>query len=224
MNTKIHIIFVAGGSGTRMGMNTPKQFLELKGKTVLQRSIESFEEAIPKMKAITVVPPEYLKSWKDYSISKSMTCPQILVPGGLSRFFSVRNALSFVPDEGIVAVHDGVRPFVSANLIRSMVEIMQGGCEALIPVMPITDTLRSIDPSVVSPDRSKLVAVQTPQFFQASVLKKAYTQAYDTTFTDDASVVERMGVKVQTIEGERFNIKLTTKEDLALSEYILTIL
>ncbi len=222
MKTKFYVIFVAGGSGTRMGAGRPKQFLELRGKMILRRSIEKFYAAVPSMHAVTVLPREYIEPWRNYCTSSSVVFSQTFVEGGLTRFQSVRNALEKIPDGVIVAVHDGVRPFVSESLIVRMLERMET-CDALIPVLPVTDTLRSTDPDREDPDRSKVVAVQTPQFFRSEVLKKAYRQAYDLSFTDDASVVAKSGVPVEMIEGERFNIKITTPEDLLLGDYILSI-
>ncbi len=188
----------------------------------MRRSIEKFHSAVPSMHAVTVLPREYIKPWRSYCADAAVVFSQTFVEGGITRFHSVRNALEKIPDGAIVAVHDGVRPFVSEALIIRMLERMKS-CDALIPVLPVTDTLRSIDPALPDPDRSKVVAVQTPQFFRSEILKKAYHQAYDLSFTDDASVVAKTGVPVETMEGERFNIKITTPEDLLLGDYILSI-
>lgn len=222
MERKIYGIFVAGGSGSRMGGDVPKQFLSLGGKPVLQRTIERFLEAVPGLHVITVLPERHFQTWKDLCIKGELNCPQILVAGGMTRFHSVQNALRKVPDGAVAAIHDGVRPLISADLIRRMAEMMQT-CDALIPVVPIVDTLRCKDSSVPAPDRSKLVAVQTPQMFRSELIKDAYTQAYDLSFTDDASVAERKKIPLSFIEGERFNIKITTPEDLVLSEAILSL-
>jgi len=125
-----------------------------------------------------------------------------------------------VPDGAVVSIHDGVRPLVTPALVRAMLDKMMD-VPALIPVIPVVDTLRSTDPEVPAPDRSKLAAVQTPQMFWSEEIKRAYTQAYDTAFTDDASVAERAGISVSTIPGERFNIKITTPEDLLLAKAIM---
>lgn len=222
MERKIYGIFVAGGSGTRMGGDTPKQFLSLGGKAVLQRTIERFVEAVPEIHVITVLPERHFQTWKDICIAGELNCPQTLVAGGMTRFHSVQNALKKVPDGAIVAIHDGVRPLVSADLLRKMFTRM-GSCEALIPVVPVVYTLRAKDPSEPAPDRSKLVAVQTPQIFRSELIKDAYTQAYDLSFTDDASVAQRKKIPLSFIEGERFNLKITTPEDLVLSEAILSL-
>ena len=223
MRRKIYGIFVAGGSGTRMGGDTPKQFLLLDGRPILQCTIERFLEAEPVMKVITVLPKAHFQTWKDLCAVHSFHCPQTLVAGGLTRFHSVQNALRKVPEGAIVSIHDGVRPLVSADLVRRMLERMQSGeCRALLPVIPVVDTLRSTDPAAPDPDRAKVVAVQTPQMFRSEDIKAAYTQAYDLSFTDDASVAARKEIPLAFEAGERFNLKITTPEDLVLAEAILT--
>lgn len=223
MRRNIYGIFVAGGSGTRMGGDTPKQFLLLDGRPILQCTIERFLEAEPDMKVITVLPKAHFQTWKDLCAVHSFHCPQTLVAGGLTRFHSVQNALRKVPEGAIVSIHDGVRPLVSADLVRRMLERMQSGeCRALLPVIPVVDTLRSTDPAAPDPDRAKVVAVQTPQMFRSEDIKAAYTQAYDLSFTDDASVAARKEIPLVFEAGERFNLKITTPEDLVLAEAILT--
>ena len=222
MRRKIYGIFVAGGSGTRMGGDVPKQFLLLDGRPILQCTIERFLEAEPDLKVITVLPRTHFQTWKDLCAAHSFHCPQTLVAGGLTRFHSVQNALAKVPDGAIVSIHDGVRPLLSAELIRRMLDRMAGGCRALLPVVPVVDTLRSKVPGIPDPDRSKVVAVQTPQMFRSEDIKAAYRQAYELSFTDDASVAARNGIPLAFEEGERFNLKITTPEDLVLAEAILT--
>lgn len=221
MHGKIYGIFVAGGSGTRMGSELPKQFLPLGGRPVLQRTIERFLEAEPETNVITVLPRTHFRTWKDLCAEHSFDCPQILAAGGLTRFHSVRAALAKVPDGVIVSIHDGVRPLAGAALIRRMLDRMESGCRALLPVVPVVDTLRSTDPLVPDPDRSKVVAVQTPQMFRSEDIKAAYGQAYDLSFTDDASVAARYGIPLAFEEGERSNLKITTPGDLVLAEAIL---
>ena len=224
MRRNIYGIFVAGGTGTRMGGDVPKQFLPLDGRPILQCTIERFLEAEPEMKIITVLPKAHFQTWKDLCAIHSFHCPQTLVAGGLTRFHSVQNALKKVPDGAIVSIHDGVRPLVSAELVRRMLDRLQRGeCRALLPVLPVTDTLRAKDPAMPDPDRSAVVAVQTPQIFRSEDIKAAYAQAYDLAFTDDASVAARIGIPPAFEEGERFNLKITTPEDLILAEAILSI-
>ena len=219
---------MAAGSGTRMGADMPKQFIELCGKAVLQRTIEVFMEACPDIKVVTVLPEAHMDYWKSYCLKHSFTCPQILVKGGITRFHSVRNALERVPDGVLVAVHDGVRPLISQSLVRKMFEMAEN-VNGLIPVVPCVDTMRVLrnNGEVLEPvpgavaDRSILYGVQTPQVFQSEILKEAYGQAYDTAFTDDASVVEKYGKNLSFVIGERFNIKLTTQDDLKIARALI---
>ena len=206
-----------------MGSGTPKQFLELGGKKILRRTIDAFTEAVPEMRVITVLPREHIEWWKTACLNEAFDHAQTLVAGGLTRFHSVRNALEKVPDGAVVMIHDGVRPFVSKELICRMLSEISEEKPALVPVVPVVDTLRSADPSMPAPDRSKVLAVQTPQMFLSEDIKRAYGQAYDTNFTDDASVAERFGLKVSVTEGERLNMKITTPDDLLLAEAILSL-
>jgi len=222
MERKFYCIFVAGGSGSRMGADIPKQFLKIGGQTILQRTVERFVEAAPDLSVITVLPEAHFDTWKEICSCGSLDVPQILVKGGITRFHSVKNALAKVPDGAVVAIHDGVRPVISVDLIRKMRERMSS-CEALIPVIPVVDTLRSTDISYPNPDRSRTVAVQTPQMFLSEVVKKAYRMPYSTSFTDDASVVEASNTPLSFIDGERCNIKITTPEDLRLAELFLSL-
>ena len=220
MERKTYIITVAGGSGSRMGSDTPKQFLLLGGVPILQRTIERFAEAVPDAKFITVLPSGHVRDWEDLCLKHCLNVPQLVVEGGLIRFHSVQNALGKVPDGAIVAIQDGVRPLVSASLIKEMLSRMDG-VRALIPVVPVTDTLKNIDPAGPDPDRSAIVAAQTPQIFLSEDIKAAYTQAYSMSFTDDASVAKAYKIPLSYIEGERNNIKITTPADLAVAESLL---
>ena len=214
----IAIIF-AGGSGVRMGAGIPKQFLEIGGKPILRHTIERFQAFDPKTEIILVLPDAQKDWWRNYCRTTGFLERYTMVSGGITRFHSVQNALAYVKDEGVVAIHDGVRPLVSADLVRRMLERMQRGeCRALLPVVPVVDTLRSTDPATPDPDRSKVVAVQTPQIFRSEDIKAAYTQAYDLSFTDDASVAARKEIPLAFEAGERFNLKITTPEDLILAE------
>lgn len=228
MDRKRFVVIMAAGSGVRMGADKPKQFIELEGKAILQRTMEVFVEACPGIKVITVLPEAHMDYWKSYCLERNFICPQILVKGGITRFHSVRNALAKVPDGALVAIHDGVRPLVSAELVRDMFDKAEN-VPGLIPVVPCVDTmkmLRTTDGVLeavpgVSVDRSVLYGVQTPQIFQSEILKEAYGQAYDTSFTDDASVVERYGKNLSYTMGERFNIKITTRDDLKIARALL---
>ena len=223
MSRAVYAVFVAGGSGTRMGGDVPKQFLDLGGIPILQRSVERFLDAAPDSRVIVVLPERHLDQWQELCLQHAVSFPQTIVHGGMTRFHSVQNALGKVPDGAIVSIHDGVRPLFTPGLVRAMLDRMQlpGGPQALIPAVPVTDTLRSTDPSLPAPDRSRLVAVQTPQMFLSEVLKQAYRLPYDTAFTDDASVAERAGARIELFPGEKYNLKITTPEDLALARLLI---
>ncbi len=230
MSRKKYLVVTAGGSGTRMGSDLPKQFLPLDGRAVLQRTVERFLEACPDIHVITVLPEAHIAWWRRYCQEKGFNCPQRLVKGGFTRFHSVKNALEFVPDGAVVAVHDGVRPLVSVSLLREMFARMET-VRALVPAVPAVDTLAVLDRAAdgslqdagETVDRSRIWGVQTPQMFLSEDLKAAYSQGFDLSFTDDASVARRYGIPLSYIAGERFNIKLTTPEDLVLAEAILRI-
>ena len=235
MGRKKYVVIMAAGSGTRMGSQVPKQFLELDGKAVLRKTIEVFLEACPDISVITVLPKQYLDYWRDYCYKNNFICPQILVAGGITRFHSVKNALQRVPEGVLVAVHDGVRPLVSVAMVKDMFEKAEK-TQSLIPVIPCVDTMKVLQKKVwedgsetlsavpgQSVDRSVLYGAQTPQIFYSELLKAAYCQAFDTSFTDDASVVERYGKSLSYTLGERLNIKITTAEDMILAEAVLKI-
>lgn len=231
MDRKKYLIVVAGGSGTRMGTSVPKQFLELDGKSVLHRTIERFVDAVSGIKVVTVLPAEHIGIRKTYCYEHGLHCPQTLVSGGITRFHSVKNGLERLPEGALVAVHDGVRPFVSAELVRRLFEKAEE-CPAVIPVIPCVDTIKVLEcrkddsgaarletvPGVKA-DRNMLFGAQTPQVFLSDALKEAYSQAFDTSFTDDASVVESKNIPLAYVEGERYNIKITSPDDLVLAKY-----
>lgn len=230
MERKKFVVIMAAGSGTRMGAQMPKQFLELDGKAILQRTIEVFTEACPGISVITVLPQDHIAYWREYCLDRNFICPQILVHGGITRFHSVRNALEKVPEGALVAVHDGVRPLISHGLVREMFSKAEN-VPALIPVVPCVDTMKVLEmkdgelvtiPGAVA-DRSVLFGAQTPQIFHSEVLKDAYSMAYDTSFTDDASVLEKYGKSLSYHIGERLNIKITTQDDLLLARAVLSL-
>lgn len=229
MGRKKYLVVTAGGTGTRMGAAVPKQFLELEGIPILRRTIEVFLLAVPDIQIITVLPEDHVAYWRQYCLRAGFVCPQRLVKGGFTRFHSVKNALKFVPDGALVAVQDGVRPLVSVDKVRELFEAAETA-PAVIPVMPVTDTLKVLEKrngtltvTGETVDRSRIFGAQTPQVFQSEALKAAYTLQFDTAFTDDASVAERYGIALTFREGERFNLKITTPEDLILAKAILEI-
>lgn len=228
MDRNKYLIVTAGGMGTRMGATVPKQFLELGGKPILRITLEKFMEAEPDLHIITVLPQEHVSTWRQYCQKANFACPQRLVKGGFTRFHSVKNALKYVPDGVLVAVQDGVRPLLSVGRIRELFAAAQK-VPALIPVLPVTDTLKVLqkdEDGVLRStgeaiDRSRIWGAQTPQIFHSEDLKAAYSQGYDTLFTDDASVVQKYGIPLTFAEGERYNIKITTPEDLRVAQLLL---
>lgn len=226
MAKKVYGVFVAGGSGTRMGTEVPKQFLELGGRPILQQTILKFMYACPELIPVVALPADHIATWKRLCVENHFDLPQIVVEGGITRFHSVKNALEKIPDGAIVMIHDGVRPLISTDLIKRILETSDEQ-RNVIPVCPVTDTLKSLVPAGdgtltasgdPDPSRSGLYGAQTPQLFLSEQIKKAYEAGYDQSFTDDASVARASNIPLTYIEGERYNIKITTPEDLDLAE------
>ena len=222
--TKDYIIIVAGGKGQRMGSSVPKQFLLLCGKPVLMHTIEAFHSYSTSLEIILGLPEEQQTHWKELCEEYGFTTPHTVVSGGSTRFESSRNGISIIPDDadGVVGIHDGVRPLVSAAVIDRCYESARENYAA-IPVMPLTDTLRFVGESGCGRNvlRSDYVIVQTPQVFDIALAKRAFSLPYKESFTDDASVVEDLGCQVSVVEGCRENIKLTTPFDMKVAEAIL---
>lgn len=218
---KLNAIIVAGGSGTRMKSNIPKQFLELKGRPVLMHTIEKFYAAKSAINLVVVLPKTHHHTWRVLCEKHHFNIDHKLCEGGQSRFQSVQNGLKHCSNSGLIAVHDGVRPLVSSELILKLYKKSEQE-KAVIPVCPVVESIRKIEGEAnTALDRSMYFTVQTPQCFQASVLKEAYLQKDKITFTDDASVVEALGYPISLIQGEENNIKITTKKDLHLAEILL---
>lgn len=212
-----------------MGADIPKQFIRIGGKTILQLSLERVLEAVPDVEVVTVLPSEWFGFWRKECLSAGIDVRQSLVEGGITRFHSVRAALERVEDGAVVAVHDGVRPLVSVQLVRSLFDTALRNGSA-VPVVPVVDTLkvlRSLPDGTMeqiphrSADRSELFGAQTPQVFLSETLKAAYRQPFDVSFTDDASVVQACSGGICYVPGERYNIKITTPEDLSLAGRLL---
>lgn len=214
---KTFAIIVAGGKGLRMGGDVPKQFLPIGGKPVLMHTIEAFREALDDVQIVLVLPAEQHDYWQKLCKDYNFRSPELIATGGETRFHSVKNGLALLPedDEAVVGVHDGVRPFVSRDTIQRCFGTAAEG-KAVVPVVPVVETLRQIlpDGSSITRPRNEYRLVQTPQTFPLALLKQAYEQPYSETFTDDASVVEAMGKEITMVEGNRENIKLTTPADL----------
>lgn len=215
------VIIVAGGSGKRMGGNVPKQFLLLGGKPLLCHTIEAFHRFDPAMQLVVVLPKEQLEPWEQRCAAHAFTVPHTMVAGGAERFHSVREGLGMVQHEGLVAVHDGVRPLVPEALINRCFNAADRH-GAAIPVMPLSSSVRKVEGhGSVALDRSALRIVQTPQCFQVPLLREAFEQPFDPAFTDEATLVERTGVAVHLVEGEERNLKVTTPIDLRMAEALL---
>ena len=218
---KKSVIVVAGGSGIRMGSEIPKQFLELCGKPVLMHTIQVFHEFDPESKIILVLPEVQQQFWKGLCLKHSFSLQHQVVSGGKTRFHSVLNGLSQINDEGIVFIHDGVRPLVSGETLYRCLETAQKYGNA-IPVLPVNESLRKEEGDQnISVDRSQYFSVQTPQTFRSGQILEAYKQGFDPAFTDDASVAEKAGFPIQMVEGNRENIKITTPIDLIITEALL---
>lgn len=216
-----YIIIVAAGSGTRMNNAVPKQFLELHGKPILMHSIEVFLQAIPQINIILVLPLPYRKQWETLCKKHNFTPPLQLADGGETRFHSVKNGLALVPEDTIVGIHDAARPLVNKQTIINTFETakLKGNAS---PSIQINESIRELkDNNNKAIDRNTIFIIQTPQCFQSSLIKKAFLMEYRQTFTDDASVLEAMGEKINLIEGNRENIKITTPLDLIIAEAMM---
>ena len=218
-----YAIVVAGGKGLRMGGELPKQFIPIEGRPVLMRTLDAFHACDSDIQIILVLPRDHQPYWQELCREYQFAVPHRIADGGATRFHSVQNGLALVDEaEALVAVHDGVRPFVSHDVVsRCYCEAERHG--AVVPVIPVVETVRHLlseGSETVSRDDYRLV--QTPQTFRVSLLRRAYEQAFCDGFTDDASVVEALGEAVCLVEGNRENIKLTTPFDLTVARALLT--
>ena len=226
-----YVIIVAGGKGLRMGTEIPKQFLPIGGRPVLMRTLERFREYSPTLQMILVLPKAQQDYWRELCQQYNFPLPQqggarggssyLLADGGETRFHSVQNGLALIPDdaEGVVGVHDGVRPFPNIDVIRRCYETARIK-KAVVPVIPVVETLRHITEG--TKPRGDYRLVQTPQTFDIQLLKAANRQPYNDAFTDDASVVEAFGFDITLVEGNRENIKITTPYDLKIAEILVS--
>jgi 2-C-methyl-D-erythritol 4-phosphate cytidylyltransferase len=215
-------IIVAGGQGSRMQSSLPKQFLEVGGKPLLMHTLEQFYLADPDVQLILVLPAEQRQLWNLLCQQYGYTRPVQVVNGGATRFQSVKQGLARVTGEGVVAVHDGVRPFVPVACIRQSFEVAREKGSAVLAV-PLKDSIRELtsEGESIARDRHLFQVVQTPQTFQTGILKQAFLQPESSSFTDDASVVEKAGYGIVLIPGSYDNIKITTPEDLQFAAFYL---
>jgi 2-C-methyl-D-erythritol 4-phosphate cytidylyltransferase len=215
---KKYIIIVAGGRGTRMNSEVPKQFIELNGKPMLMHTIEKFVNAVPGINIIVVLAEQLHNDWKQLCKKHDFQYVVQLATGGETRFHSVKNGLTLIPENCMVGIHDAARPFVSTQTIISTFATAETKGNAS-PVIPLTESIREIEHgNNKAADRSRFFIVQTPQCFHSTILKKAFLQEYRPVFTDDASVVEAAGEKINLVEGNIENIKITTPRDLIIAE------
>lgn len=227
MTEHVGIVVVAGGSGSRMGAAMPKQFLEIAGRPILVRTVERMHEALPEAEIVVVLPEAHVELWRECYEKSECKVEHSIALGGATRFDSVQSGIAALSDEcELIAVHDGVRPMLSVEMIRRGVECAaENG--AAVPVIAVVDSIREVDSAGShAVDRSRLRAVQTPQVFRSDLLRRSY-EAVGANLedrskaTDDASVVEMAGYKVALYEGESQNLKLTTPTDLSVAEVIL---
>lgn len=218
-----YVIIVAGGKGLRMGSDIPKQFLPIGGKPVLMRTLERFREYAADLQIILVLPKAQQDYWQNLCQEYAFDIDYQLADGGETRFHSVQHGLALIPDdaEGVVGVHDGVRPFPSIEVIRHCYETARTA-KAVIPVIPVVETVRHLEgEGSVTVPRNDYRLVQTPQCFDIQLLKAANRQPYHDNFTDDASVVESYGHAITLVEGNRENIKITTPYDMKIAEVLV---
>lgn len=215
-------LIVAGGSGNRMKSEIPKQFLELNGKPLLMHTIEVFKRYDPNIEIVLVLPQNQQELWESLCKKHQFLSDYKMAFGGDIRFQSVKNGLDLIPNEGIVFIHDGVRPLVSIKTIENCYQMTLEKGNAL-PVIPVSESVRIVENNKNRIlDRSGIMLVQTPQTFMSVLIKKAYQTNNSADFTDDASVLEFMGEIIHLVDGNRENIKITYPEDLIFAASILS--
>ena len=221
LNKKEYAIIVAGGKGTRLKSALPKQFLELCGKPILLHTVEAFLQYRKDLEIILVLPENDFETWHRIARGYNYVNRITLVSGGETRFQSVKNGLHKISGEGIVAIHDAVRPLVSVEIIAASFEMAWARGSAVAAV-GLKDSIRMYDhDNSNAMDRSKFRLVQTPQTFEVESIRKAYDQKEDEALTDDASVFEKAGHRISLFDGSYENIKITTPEDLVIAEALL---
>ena len=219
---KYYAIIVAGGKGNRMNHSVAKQFLELDGKPILMHTMEAFQKCVLNPEIILVLNIQQHEFWTDLCRLHQFDIPHSVINGGQERFDSVKNGLAIIKGDAVVAVHDAVRPLVSPELILASFEMAVAQGNAIAAIRPV-DSVRIKKEGQASEalNRDEVYLIQTPQTFTIEQLGKAYEQPYQTSFTDDASVVEKAGFDIHILAGERTNIKITYAEDLELASFFL---
>jgi len=218
---KKYVIIVAGGSGNRMDVSIPKQFIPIAEKPILMHTIFAFHDYLPQIKIVLVLPKIHISSWNKLCDEYNFSIQHEIIEGGKTRFHSVKNGLALIPKDCIVAIHDGARPLVSKSSISNCFNTAEKFGNA-IPVIPINESVREIDKNLNKfVDRKNLRIVQTPQCFKSSIIKKAYEQDYNERFNDDASVAESAGEKIHLVDGNSENIKITYPSDIKIANALL---
>ncbi|MGK7396255.1 MAG: 2-C-methyl-D-erythritol 4-phosphate cytidylyltransferase [Candidatus Cyclobacteriaceae bacterium M3_2C_046] len=215
-----YALIVAGGKGTRMGLELPKQYIKVGKLPILMHTINAFYQYSNDIRIILVLPESDLNTWKELCRQFHFNIPVILQKGGKSRFQSVKNGLGCISTSGLVAIHDGVRPFIRKDLIAASFNIASLHGNAVAAVR-LKESIRIIDKDGTQAiDRSRFRLIQTPQTFRVNLIKSAYETEEDQSLTDDASVLEKMGERISLFEGDYANIKITTPEDLKIAEIL----
>lgn len=219
---KYFAIITGGGIGSRMQESIPKQFLLLQGIPIIMHTIRHFQLLTDTI--FVTLPKQWFGYWQELQEEYGFNIPHVIIEGGNTRFESVKNAISHLPEEGFVAIHDAVRPFVRSSFIQACFEHAESHGSAVM-VAPVKDSLRMISGArTKAVDRNDFFAVQTPQVFPCEIIKKAYQQSFQSCFTDDATVVETLGYDIELVSSNELNLKITTKEDLLLAEYIFQLI
>lgn len=215
-------LIVAGGSGSRMGVEIPKQFLLIQGLPILMHTLNVFANIPSVDEIILVLPESQIEHWKSLCINHHFSVRHTVTRGGETRFQSVKNGLTMISNlNALVAIHDGVRPMVSKEVVENCFTAAEKYGNAIPVVKPVESVrIQEGDNSFIA-DREKVLLVQTPQVFKTSLIKKGYETPYQPSFTDDASVVEFMGEKIHLVDGNRENIKITTPLDLKIAETLM---
>lgn len=214
---KYFAVIVAGGSGKRLPSDTPKQFLLINGQPALFYTIRAFQQCRHQPEIIVVLPPDLIGYWNDLCKQHNFQLTHTIVPGGSERFHSVKNGLASVGAAGMVAIHDGARPVVSCELIDNAYKAAEQYGNS-IPALAPSESVRFDGKNI---DRNKVLLIQTPQVFEAILIKDAYEQPYNESFTDDSTVFEKSGHALHFIEGEKTNLKITWPDDILFAEHYL---
>ncbi len=216
-----YVIIAAGGIGARMKSPIPKQYLSVNDVPIIIHTINKFQFAIPGIKIVIVLPPDRINSWEQFCFENDFVFNQDICAGGETRFHSIKNGLESIHGHALVAIHDAVRPLITVALIQDIFKHAEANGNA-VPAIKMDQTIRVLeDGKSKAVDRNNYRIIQTPQCFHADILRKAYQQDYDVSFTDDATVVERTGAVINLIEGDINNIKITTQQDMLVAETLI---